>query len=243
MLFDKVVMDRIPPEAHWRIEDALEAADLIVLRTKERCEAGFHAAAGNLLSPSEFMKPGGLWTIRQGKRITFEDYCSSGDPAVQLNAAGLEAARALLHPVAIELAAVFSGFECRKILPKQLDFAAGRYRLTETQKQILWAELKRDPGFDGITKTAAPREVDQLAEDRSEPRFVDEAHRYHTQLFEKIRKTTSVDKWVREHKSLGRTSVMDYLAGRVKGKVSSEKRKEIEAAISESAQGRFSSDI
>ncbi len=66
----------------------------------------------------------------------------------------------------------------------------------------------------------------------SESRYFDERHRHYVLLFTKLRKATSIDKFLAAHKSFGKTSFTDYIAGRIKGRVSAEKRKEIEAAIS-----------
>jgi hypothetical protein len=71
---------------------------------------------------------------------------------------------------------------------------------------------------------------------RPDRKFVDDRHEFCVDQFDKIRHTTTVDKWLETRKSISRTQLTDYLAGRIKRRVSPEKRQEIEAAILNSDQ-------
>jgi hypothetical protein len=62
---------------------------------------------------------------------------------------------------------------------------------------------------------------------------VDETHAVYLKKFEKIRQTTWVEKWVDGKKSFGfgLSQFKDYLAGRIKRRVSPEKRAAMERGI------------
>jgi hypothetical protein len=66
--------------------------------------------------------------------------------------------------------------------------------------------------------------------------FVDDQHRLCVDHFNKIRQTTTVDKWLQSHRGISRTQFNDYLAGRIKRKISTAKREAIETAILSSRQ-------
>jgi hypothetical protein len=64
--------------------------------------------------------------------------------------------------------------------------------------------------------------------------FVDESHRKHVEMFDHVLKKQTLDTCLHEWRGLARTSVTDYLAGRIAGRVGPDKRLQIEAAITES---------
>src|ERR1019366_6784147 len=65
--------------------------------------------------------------------------------------------------------------------------------------------------------------------------FADPGHQKLAKLLGSIILKIGLESFLAEHPALKRTPVMDYKAGRLKGKVSSEKRAAIEAAILASA--------
>ena len=66
--------------------------------------------------------------------------------------------------------------------------------------------------------------------------IVDEEHERYLRLFDQVltNKKMKLDTWIEDH-HLSRTPVIDYRGGRIKGRVSSEKRLQIEAAIKKDA--------
>ena len=73
---------------------------------------------------------------------------------------------------------------------------------------------------------------------RSHPgTVIDEGHRYHVNILRQVLgKLGKWDIWLAENRSISRTAATDYMAGRIKGKISPTKRDEIEAAIIASAE-------
>jgi hypothetical protein len=72
--------------------------------------------------------------------------------------------------------------------------------------------------------------------------FADPGHQKLAKLLGSIILKIGLESFLAEHPALKRTPVMDYKAGRLKGKVSSEKRAAIEAAILASAATHGLSD-
>jgi DNA-binding XRE family transcriptional regulator len=154
---------RLSGDAHQRIRDAHDEADLILLRAIGSIHIQYEGEHGLLASELEIVDSvktaadsEKLETLFAGRRfVRFDDYCARGSPAVQLSEARLQAARIVLQAIAREFAHVGTGIECWKAMPHELRGVAREYKLTEIQKQIVWGELKKNPGFPGITKPAA----------------------------------------------------------------------------------------
>lgn len=156
-------VQRLSGEAHQRIRDAYDEADLILLRTISSIHTQYEAQYGLLPSElkmlrdikteSDATKLDGLFSGR--KSVSFDDYCARGNPALQLAETRLQAARIVMQAIAGEFARVGTGIECWSAIPIELDLVAHTYKLADSERQIIWAELKIKPGFAGITKPAA----------------------------------------------------------------------------------------
>jgi len=66
--------------------------------------------------------------------------------------------------------------------------------------------------------------------------IIDESHRRHLEMLGSFLPKLGIESFLGENCGLGRTSLMDYKAGRIRGKVSQTKRELIEAAIRRSAK-------
>jgi|ERR1017187_1393232 hypothetical protein len=93
-------------------------------------------------------------------------------------------------------------------------------------------------------KAVAPADIYGLLRPNARS-FVDERHQHYVLLFGRVLekrmvngqcKTAVFGTWLRENRTLCRTQVTDYLAGRIQGKVGTEKRLAIEGAITASAK-------
>jgi hypothetical protein len=155
---------RLSGEAHQKIRDAFDAGELIILHALAPIETRYEAEYG--LPPSFKEKLGKdyetdisiLKSSFGEKFLSFQDYCVKDSTSVlELGRARLQAALLAGRSLIIELSRIASGLECWSFMqtPLGLRHIASEFRLSEMQAQVLWAELRTDPGFEGVTKPAA----------------------------------------------------------------------------------------
>src|SRR5665213_769127 len=166
------IYQRLSGESHQRIFDARNKAALIWLEAAAIVDTQYNSEYG--LLPSELARlfaassnfrdleavAAAIFTKEREKRyVSFEDYCvKNSSVALLATEARLNAARIVGKAIVSELSTVASGLEMWGYLqePQSLLRSLEReFKLTELQGQILWTELKIDPGFEGVTKSAS----------------------------------------------------------------------------------------
>jgi len=152
---------RLSGEAHQRIRDAHATAEANVLRATAAIGIQYASEYADVFAEMDRnVKSGVRPPPLSNPFVSFEDYClKNATAAAQLGEARIQAARIVSKAIIVELSLVASGRECWQFVqnPTSLTHQMSTdFKLSELQRQALWAELKIDPGFEGITKPHQP---------------------------------------------------------------------------------------